>query len=295
MGFRLHRTKDNIMVVVTGASGQLGRLVIEALLQQLPAGQVVAAVRNPERVRDLAERGVQVRVADYDRPDTLDAAFAGADKVLLISSSEVGRRLPQHQAAIEAAKRAGVKLLAYTSVLRADTSPLALAGEHKATEALLRESGLPYAILRNGWYTENYLAGVAPALQYGVLMGGAGQGRIASAARADYADAAAAMLVREGQEGKVYELAGDDSYTLEEFAAELARQAGKPVAYRDLPQADYKQALLGAGLPEELAEVISSSDASAAQGALFDDGRQLSALIGRPTTSLANMVKGALG
>lgn len=282
------------MVVVTGASGQLGRLVIEALLKKLPAGDIVAAVRNPERVGDLAERGVQVRVADYDRPETLDAAFAGADKVLLISSSEVGRRLPQHQAAIEAAKRAGVTLLAYTSVLRADTSSLALAGEHKATEALLRASGLPFAILRNGWYTENYLAGVAPALQYDVLIGGAGQGRIASAARADYADAAAAVLTGADQEGRVYELAGDDAYTLEQFAAELAKQAGKPIAYRDLPQVDYKQALLGAGLPDGLAEVISSSDASAAEGALFDDGRQLSALIGRPTTPLAVMVAGAL-
>jgi NAD(P)H dehydrogenase (quinone) len=179
-------------------------------------------------------------------------------------------------------------------VLRADTSSLALAGEHKATEALLRASGLPYAILRNGWYTENYLAGVAPALQYGVLMGGAGQGRIASAARADYADAAATVLTRDGQEGRIYELAGDDSYTLEEFAAELARQSGQPVAYRDLPQFDYRQALLGAGLPEGLADVISSSDASAAQGALFDDGRQLSALIGRPTTPLAPLVQAAL-
>ena len=282
------------MVVVTGASGQLGRLVIDALLKTLPAGEIVAAVRKPDSVQDLAARGVQVRVADYDRPETLDAALRGADKVLLVSGNEVGRRVPQHRAVIEAAKRAGVQLLAYTSVLRADTTPLSVGPDHKETEALLQASGIPFVILRNGWYTENYLAGVAPALQYGALMGGAGAGRIASAARSDYAEAAAAVLTQDGKAGKIYELAGDDAYTLEQLAAELARQSGKEVAYRDLPQAEYKAALLGVGLPEDLAELISSSDAAAAHGALFDDGHQLSALIGRPTTTLAQSVKEAL-
>lgn len=282
------------MVVVTGASGQLGRLVIDALLKTLPAGEIVAAVRKPDSVQDLAARGVQVRVADYDRPETLDAALRGADKVLLVSGNEIGRRVPQHRAVIEAAKRVGVQLLAYTSVLRADTTPLSVGPDHKETEALLQASGIPFVILRNGWYTENYLAGVAPALQYGALMGGAGAGRIASAARSDYAEAAAAVLTRDGQAGKIYELAGDDAYTLEQLAAELARQSGKEVAYRDLPQAEYKAALLGVGLPEELADLISSSDAAAAHGALFDDGHQLSALIGRPTTALAQSVKEAV-
>lgn len=282
------------MVVVTGASGQLGRLVIDALLKTLPAGEIVAAVRKPDSVQDLAARGVQVRVADYDRPETLDAALRGADKVLLVSGNEVGRRVPQHRAVIEAAKRAGVQLLAYTSVLRADTTPLSVGPDHKETEALLQASGIPFVILRNGWYTENYLAGVAPALQYGALMGGAGAGRIASAARSDYAEAAAAVLTQDGKAGKIYELAGDDAYTLEQLAAELARQSGKEVAYRDLPQAEYKAALLGVGLPEDLAELISSSDAAAAHGALFDDGHQLSALIGRPTTALAQSVKEAV-
>jgi len=282
------------MVVVTGASGQLGRLVIDALLKTLPAGEIVAAVRKPDSVQDLAARGVQVRAADYDRPETLDDALRGADKVLLVSGNEVGRRVPQHRAVIEAAKRAGVQLLAYTSVLRADTTPLSVGPDHKETEALLQASGIPFVILRNGWYTENYLAGVAPALQYGALMGGAGAGRIASAARSDYAEAAAAVLTQDGKAGKIYELAGDDAYTLEQLAAELARQSGKEVAYRDLPQAEYKAALLGVGLPEDLAELISSSDAAAAHGALFDDGHQLSALIGRPTTTLAQSVKEAL-
>jgi NAD(P)H dehydrogenase (quinone) len=282
------------MIVVTGASGQLGRLVIENLLQTVPAGEIVAAVRSPAKVADLAARGVQVREADYNRPETLDSAFAGADKLLLISSSEVGSRLPQHRAVIDAAKRAKVGLIAYTSLLRADTTPLPLGAEHKATEQLIAEAGLPAVILRNGWYTENYLASIPPALQYGVVLGSAGEGRIASAARADYAAAAAAVLTRDGQAGKVYELAGDESYTLAELAAEIARQSGKAVAYQNLPEADFKAALLGAGLPEGLAALLAESDIGASKGGLFDDSHQLSQLISRPTAGLTALVKAAL-
>ncbi len=282
------------MIVVTGASGQLGRLVIAALLRTVPAGEIVAAVRNPAKVADLAARGVQVRQADYDQPASLAAAFKGADKLLLISASEVGRRVPQHRAVIDAAKAAGVGLLAYTSILHADTSPLPLAAEHQETEALIRASGLPAVILRNSWYTENYLAGIPAALQYGVLLGSAGAGRIASAARADYAEAAAAVLTRDDQAGRIYELAGDESYTLAELAGEIARQSGKAVAYQDLPESEFKAALLGAGLPEALATLLAESDVGAAQGGLFDDGRQLSQLIGRPTTPLSKLVGQAL-
>lgn len=282
------------MIVVTGASGQLGRLTIEALLKQIPAAQIVAAVRTPEKVADLAARGVQVRRADYMQPATLDAAFAGATKVLLISSSEIGQRVAQHRAAIDSAKRAGVKLLVYTSVLHADTSPLGLAGEHRETEALLAASGLPHTVLRNGWYTENYAAGVPAALAHGVVLGCAGEGRIASAARADFAQAAAAVLIREDQAGLIYELAGDTAYTLAEFAAEIGRQAGKVVAYRNLPEAEYKAVLLGAGLPEGLAHLLADSDTGAAKGALFDEGGALRRLIGRPTTPLAVTVAAAL-
>ncbi|WP_442782926.1 SDR family oxidoreductase [Collimonas fungivorans] len=282
------------MIVVTGASGQLGRLVIKELLKTLPASEIVAAVRTPEKVSDLAALGVQARLADYAQPATLDAAFKGAGKLLLISSSEVGQRLPQHRNAIDAAKRAGVGLVAYTSVLRADTSPLGLAGEHKATEALLKESGLPHVVLRNGWYTENYLASVPTALQHGAYIGSAGEGRIASAARADYAAAAAAVLTSADQAGKVYELAGDETYTLTELAAEISRQSGKTVVYQNLAEADFKEALLGAGLPEHVAGLLSDSDIGASKGALFDDSHQLSRLIGRPTTSLATLVKAAL-
>lgn len=282
------------MIVITGASGQLGRLVIEALLQQVPASEIVAAVRSPEKVADLAARGVQVRVADYDQPASLAAAFAGADKLLLISANEVGRRVPQHRAVIDAAKVAGVSLLAYTSLLHADTSPLPLAAEHKETEALIRASGLPAVILRNGWYTENYLASIPAALQYGVLLGSAGVGRIASAARADYAAAAAVVLTQNEQAGRIYELAGDASYTLAELAGEIAQQSGQAVVYQDLPEADFKAALLAAGLPDFLATLLAESDVGASKGGLFDDSCQLSRLIGQPTVSLSKLVGQAL-
>ncbi|CNI10279.1 nadph:quinone oxidoreductase 2 [Yersinia frederiksenii] len=282
------------MIAVTGATGQLGRLVINALLKKVPASEIIAAVRHPEKASDLAALGLQVRKADYSQPATLDAAFQGVDKLLLISSSEVGQRVAQHTAVINAAKHAGVKLLAYTSLLHADKSVLGLGEEHRATEALLRESGLPVVLLRNGWYTENYAASIAPALAHGAFIGAVGNGRIASAAREDYAQAAAAVLTQEGQAGKVYELAGDDSYTLAEFSAEIARQSGKPVVYQDLSEADFKQALISAGLPEGFASMLADSDAGAAQGGLFDDSHTLSKLIGRPTTPYAKVIAATL-
>ena len=279
------------MIAITGATGQLGRLVIQTLLKSVPAGEIVAAVRNPQTANDLAALGIQVRYADYDQADSLVKAFQGADKLLLISASELGRRLTQHRAVIDAAKKAGVGLLAYTSILHADTSPLPLAAEHKATEALIQVSGIPSVVLRNGWYSENYLVSVPAALQYGVLLGSAGAGRIASAARLDYAEAAAAVLTQSNQAGLVYELAGDEFYTLTEFAQEITRQLGKNVAYQNLPEAEYKAALVNAGLPEGIAALLSESDVGASKGGLFDDSRQLSQLIGRPTTRIAKQVK----
>ncbi|WP_024659035.1 SDR family oxidoreductase [Pseudomonas syringae USA007] len=276
------------MIVVTGATGQLGRLVIKQLLARVPAEQIVAAVRSPEKAADLSAKGIQVRHADYSQPSTLDSAFAGADKVLLISSSEIGQRFSQHKAVIDAAKRTGVKLLAYTSVLHAEASALGLAKEHVETEAYLRASGLPFALLRNGWYTENYTAGVPGALAHGAVMGSADEGRISSASRLDYAEAAAVLLTSsEDQSGRVYELAGDESYTLAEFAAELSRQAGKTLPYVNLPQAEFEAALIQAGLPDFVARLLADSDAAAAKGALFDDSRQLSKLIGCPATPLS--------
>jgi NAD(P)H dehydrogenase (quinone) len=234
--------------------------------------------------------GVQVRHADYNQPASWDAALKGAEKVLLISSSEVGQRVRQHQSVIDAARRTGVRLLAYTSILHADTSPLGLAAEHRETEAMIRASGVPFALLRHSWYTENYTAGIPNALAHGAVYGCAGDGRIASATRADYAEADVAVLTAENQAGKVYELAGDTSYTLSELAAEIARQSGKNIGYVNLPEAEYKNVLLKVGLPEPVAALLSDSDTGVSKGGLFDDGHQLSKLIGRPTTPLATSV-----
>lgn len=282
------------MIAITGASGQLGRLVIDSLLTSVPAYELVALVRNPASVSDLKDKGINVRQADYTQPDTLITALQGVDKLLLISSSEVGQRLVQHQNVIEAAKETGVSLLAYTSILHADTSPLGLADEHRATEAALADSGIPHVVLRNGWYSENYIASVPAALELGALYGCAGAGKISSASRADYASAAAAVLTQEDQAGNIYELAGDCAYTLAELAAEISVQTGKDIGYVDLPETDFADALLKAGLPAPLASLLANSDTGASQGGLYDDSQTLSKLIGRPTTTIAESVKEAL-
>jgi len=282
------------MIIVTGATGQLGRIVIAKLLQKVPANQIIAVVRDTAKAADFSAAGVQVRAANYNEPATLDSAFVGATKVLLISGNEFGQRVQQHRHVIDAATRAKVELLAYTSVLRADTSPMVVAVEHRETEALINASGLPYAILRNSWYTENYTGSLASVLQHGVFLSCAGEGKISSAAREDYAEAAVAVLTQSHHAGKIYELGGDEAYTLADLAAEISRQTGKQIAYQNLTQLDYQNVLIGAGLPEFLAEFLASSDADAAKGTLFEAGRQLSQLIGRPTTSLAQVVKAAL-
>lgn len=275
---------------VTGATGQLGRLVIEALKTQAGAGAVAALARTPGKAADL---GVETREADYDRPETLAPALAGVGTLLLISGSEIGRRTAQHQAVIDAAKAAGVGRIVYTSLLRAPTSPLSLADEHRATEAALAASGVPHTILRNGWYLENHTAGVSAALELGALYGAAGEGRFSSAARADYAAAAVAAMTDPGHAGAVHELAGDMPFTLAEFAAELSRQTGREIPFVNLPEADYAKALAGAGLPEGFAAALASFDTAAAQGALEADDRTLSRLIGRPTTTLAEAIRAA--
>ena len=282
------------MIVITGATGQLGRLIIASLLEKIPAENIVAAVRNVEKAKDIAALGVQVRHADYNLPESWDTALQGASKVLLISSSEIGQRTQQHRTVIEAATRADVNLLAYTSVLHADTSQLGLAEEHRETEVAIQASGLSYVLLRNGWYTENYALGIPTALSLGAVYGCAGDGRISSAARADYAEAAASVLLSDDHAGKIYELAGDTSYNLSEFAEEISRQSDKAIHYVNLPESEYKKALLGAGLPEPIAGLLANSDTGASKGALYDAGKQLSELIGRPTTTLAMSVKAAL-
>jgi NAD(P)H dehydrogenase (quinone) len=282
------------MIVVTGATGLLGRLVVEGLLEQVPADQVAVLVRSPEKAADLAARGVEVRTADYSRPETLDGAFAAGDKVLLISGSEVGQRIEQHQAVVDAAAKAGVALLAYTSVLGGDLATFRLAGEHQATEAAIRASGLPFVLLRNGWYTENYTGNLAQALEHGAVLGSAGEGRVASATRADFAAAAVAVLTSEGHENRAYELSGDTAWSFAEYAAEVAAQSGRPVVYRELTPEQHLQLLLDAGLPQPFAETLVDVDAGISRGELAVSTGDLSRLIGRPTTPLADSVGAAL-
>jgi|SRR6187402_353153 len=281
------------MIAITGANGQLGTLVIEALLKTVPPDQIIAAVRTPAKATALAAKGIEVREADYSRPETLATAFAGATKILLISSSEVGQRVAQHKAVVDAAKTAGVQLLAYTSLLRADTSKLALAAEHLATEKYLQASGVPFTLLRNGWYLENLTAGIAPALQQGAFIGATKDGRFAAATRADYAAAAVAVLTGEGHKNQIYELGGDAPFTRAEFAAEVSKQTGKTIGYHDLAEAEYEK-ILASFLPPQVAQIIADGEAKAADGGLDDETHTLSRLIGRKTTPLAEAVAQAL-
>ena len=281
-------------LLVTGASGHLGRLIVQALLERgTAASDIVATARNVEDVADLVALGVDVRRADYADPASLKQAFAGVDRAVLVSSSAVGQRVEQHRNVITAAAEAGVELLAYTSILRADTSGLALAVEHLATEQLLAESGIPHVLLRNSWYLENYTEHTAVALEHGAVLGSAGDGRVSAAARVDYAAAAAAVLAAGDHAGKVYELGGD-AFTMTEYAAELASASGRPVVYQDLPVEAYVAALVGAGVPEPFAGVLADSDLGIARGELFTTSNELAELIGRPTTSLAAAVRDAL-
>lgn len=272
---------------ITGATGQLGSLVIEHLKSKTASENIVALVRNQEKAAGL---GVESRSFDYNNPETLKQSLSGIDYLLLISSSEVGQRARQHKNVIEAAKEAGVKWIVYTSLLHADTSSLSLAGEHLETEALLKDAGIPVTILRNGWYTENYLGSVDSALKAGAFIGSAGEGKISSAARNDFAEAAAVVISDPKHQGKVYELAGDESYTLSDLAKEISKQAGKEIPYNNLEEAQYAEILESVGLPTEFAQAIAGWDVSASKGDLFDNSKTLSELIQRPTTPMRESV-----
>ncbi|MFA6400351.1 MAG: SDR family oxidoreductase [Salinivirgaceae bacterium] len=276
---------------VTGATGQLGRLVVENLKKKVATETIVALVRKPEKATVL---GVEARAFDYTQKENLVASLQGIDKLLLISGNEIGQRLPQHKAVIAAARQAGIKHIIYTSILHADSSPLSLAVEHLGTEVSLKESGVTYTILRNGWYTENYTGSAKGAIGAGAFIGNAGEGKISSAARADFAEAAAVVLAGKGHEGKTYELAGDEAYTLAELAAEISSQSGKTIPYNNLTETQYADILKSFGLPEGLAKMLANSDTGASKGGLFDDSHTLSTLIGRPTTQLAKMVADAI-
>jgi NAD(P)H dehydrogenase (quinone) len=276
---------------ITGATGQLdvGSREFE---KKCGCRKYVALVRTPEKASDL---GIETRAFDYEKPESLAEALHGIDHLLLISSNEIGKRRQQHENVIKAAQQAGVKWIVYTSLLHADRSTLSLAGEHKATEDALKASGIAYTILRNGWYTENYTGSVPGAVKAGVLVGSAGEGKISSATREDFAEAAAVVVTSENQQGKVYELAGDDYFTLTELAAEISRQTGKEIPYKNLPESEYAEMLKSFGLPEGMAKAIASFDTGASKNDLFDDNKQLSRLIGRPTTPLVQSVKDILG
>jgi NAD(P)H dehydrogenase (quinone) len=282
------------MIAVTGATGKLGHHVMDGLLKNATSSSLRALVRDTAKAARLAAANVDVRRADYDNPSSLAPALEGVDTVLLISANQVGRRLPQHLAVLEAAVKAGVRRIVYTSLLRASTSTLALAGEHKATEEAIRNSGLAFVILRNGWYTENHTGQMPVILQHGAIVGAAGNGRFASATRADYAAAAVAVLTSSGHDGKTYELAGDHAFTLTDLAEEISRQTGRSISYTNLPADAYRGVLTGAGVPAEFADILVDSDLKAAAGELDDNTGELRTLIGRPTTPLADAVSTAL-
>ncbi|NEA20332.1 SDR family oxidoreductase [Streptomyces halstedii] len=281
-------------IVVTGATGALGRLVVEQLLAAVPAERITAVVRDKEKAAEAAARGVEIRVADYDRPETLADAFRAGDRVLLISGSEVGRRVAQHTAVIDAAKAAGVAQLAYTGILGGPDADFLLAAEHKETERLILASGLPHTFLRNGWYTENYTANLAPVLAHGAVVGNAGDGRIASASRADFAAAAVAVLTGEGHLGAAYELSGDTAWSLDEYAAQVAAATGKEITYSRVPAAAHREILVGAGVPEAFATILVDVDEAIGRGLLAGTSGDLARLIGRPTTPLADTVASAV-
>ncbi|WP_371577796.1 SDR family oxidoreductase [Streptomyces sp. NBC_01314] len=280
-------------IIVTGATGHLGKFVIEGLLEKVPAEQITAVVRSEEKAAGFAARGVKIAVADYNTPETFDGVLAAGDKVLLISSSEVGAdRVGQHRVVIDAAKAAGVALLAYTSAPGSLTA--ALANAHRGTEEALLASGLPYALLRNGWYHENYTEQLAPVLEYSAVTHAAGEGRVSSATRADYAAAAVAVLTGEGHENKTYELGGDVAWSFAEYAAELSKQTGKEIANNAVSVEVLTGILAGVGLPEPLAAILAGVDASAEKGELVVASGDLSRLIGRPTTPIADSIAVAL-
>lgn len=274
-------------IAITGATGQLGRIVVSKLKEKVSADNIIALVRSIQKAADL---GVETREADYEKPETFEEALKDVDTLLLISSSEASKRVTHHQNVIDAAKKNAVKWIVYTSMLHADTSTISLAAEHVVTEAAIKESGLPFTILRNGWYTENYAGSIPSAIAGGALIGSAGDGKISAASRKDYADAAVAVLTTDGHQGKVYELAGDEAFTLTDLAAEVSRQKGKDIPYKNLPIDEYANVLTSFGLPEGLAYAIAGWDVGMSKGDLFDESKQLSKLIGRPTTPVAEVV-----
>ena len=283
------------MIFIAAATSQLGNLVIQSLLEKIPASQIIAGVRDTNKAQNLSDKGITLRIANYNDPDGLERALLGVDKLLLISSGDIAAsRQQQHANVIDAAKKAGVGLIAYTSILNADTSELLLAKDHQETEKYLKASGVPYVFLRDGWYIENYTGSIPVALQHGAIIGASGDGKISAAARKDYAEAAAVVLTTDGHENKIYELAGDNAFTMNEYADELSKQIGKTIPYVNLPKDEYAAALVGAGLPEALANILADSDIGASKGQLYSKSKDLGDLIGRPTANLKDVIASSI-
>jgi len=278
------------MIAVTGANGKLGKQVIMKLLSFYPAEKIVGLARNPQDAGDLIKLGIQIKQADYDKPETVSAALFGIKKLLLISAVIPSERFRQHKSVIDAARQAGVSLIAYTSQLRADTSAFSLAKSHRETESYIKQSGMVYTILRNGWYIENHTENLNKALQHGVLLGSSGKGRFSSATRGDYAEAAAVILTQAGHSGKVYELVGSDAYTMSELASQLSELSGKKIDYLNLSYYDLKQVLLSVNIPEMIADVVIEADKLSQLDELYSDSNDLSILLGRKTLSIQQVI-----
>lgn len=282
------------MILVSGANGKLGNLVIEHLVKTYNPRDIVAGVRSPEKAKNLEKLGVTVRRFDYEDPQSLDKGLEGITKLLMISSSEVGKRAPQHANIVKAAQKAKVQHIIYTSILRADKSGLGLAKEHYATEKLITDSGIKYTFLRNGWYLENHTENLNAAIEHGAILGAAGEGRFASAARTDYAQAAVKVLTTPGRENKIYELAGDTSFTLSDLAAALGKKIGRPVVYKNMPKTEFQKTLESFGLPPVIADMLADSDEGASRGDLDSTSKDLKSLIGHPTMTLAQALDAAV-
>lgn len=278
-------------IAITGATGQLGTLVLDHLLKKIPASHLIALVRDTKKAQAFKEQGVEIRHFNYDQAETLSPALKGVDKVLFISASEIGRRSDQHKAIIEAAQHAQIPHLVYTSVINADTSELGLAEEHRETEALIKASGINYTILRNNWYSENYLAGLPQIIEAGALYGAAAESQINSASRVDLAEAAANVLTNDGHINKTYELAGSNTFTFKDLAAFIAEAANKPIHYQNLTAEEYHAALIQVGLPIYVVNVIVDADIQAQKGALFNPSKDLENLLGRKTTPIQDLIK----
>ncbi|WP_139488824.1 SDR family oxidoreductase [Brevibacillus dissolubilis] len=273
-------------LLVTGATGKLGSKVVEALLKTVPTSQLAVSVRNPEKAEHLRAQGVEVRHGDFDHPETLDAAFAGIDRLLIISADgDNETRIRQHTHAVEAAARAKVGFIAYTSLGNATESQLFLAATHQATEAAILKTGIPYSFLRNNWYLENETASIQAVMAGAPWLTSAGSGKVGWAPRQDYAEAAAAVLAGDGHENTTYELSGP-LLTQEELASALGTVLGKEVSVQQVDDATYADVMKGAGVPDFVIPILVAIQQGIREGSLEIESNDFEKLLGRPVTPI---------